>query len=116
MSCLSESSEPKLDAYTDNNIINNLIDDIESRFPGRVREIEYNKWPHVPHLGKRLWLSADDIGDTWDLTDLIDKYHAQQLMITVTPHPHLNDFGEECGTDLYMSTMWTTKGHKERKF
>lgn len=97
-----------------NKLIKQLIDDLEAIYPEKIDGIEYQVWEHVPNLGKRLWLNIEAVGEEWDLTGIIDKYKQASLEVSVSAVPHF--VGGEAdveGSSLYISTMWTTKGHKE---
>lgn len=96
-----------------NKLIKQLIDDLEAMYPGKIDGIEYTVWEHVPNLGKRLWLNIEDVGDTWDLTGIIDKYKEASLEVSISAVPHFVGGGNVEGNNLYVSTMWKTKGHKE---
>lgn len=95
-----------------NALIKQLIDDLEAMYPGKIDVKEYTVWEHVPNLGKRLWLNIEDVGDTWDLTGIIDKYKEASLEVSISAVPHFVGGNAE-GNNLYISTMWKTKGHKE---
>ena len=95
-----------------NKLIKQLIDDLEAMYPGKIDVKEYTVWEHVPNLGKRLWLNIEDVGDTWDLTGIIDKYKEASLEVSISAVPHFVGGNAE-GNNLYISTMWKTKGHKE---
>lgn len=97
-----------------NKLIKQLIDDLEDIYPEKIDGIEYQVWEHVPKLGKRLWLNIEAVGEEWDLTEIIDKYKEASLEVSVSAVPHfLNGKADVEGNSLYISTMWTTKGHKE---
>lgn len=97
-----------------NKVIKQLIDDLENIYPGKIDGIEYQVWEHVPNLGKRLWLNIEAVGEEWDLTGIINKYREASLEVSVSAVPHfVGGKADVEGNSLYISTMWTTKGHKE---
>ena len=63
----------------------------------------------------RLWLCIDDVGTEWDLTDIVEKYKKKQLEVNISAVPHFLNNKDVDGNNLFISTMWTTKGHKEIK-
>lgn len=77
-----------------------------------IREPKYEVWDHVPNLGKRYSISFRPVNGGWfdyliddeAVQELMDKYKDKQLDVKVTPTPW----------SIYISTMWTTKGHKEK--
>lgn len=98
----------------DNAILKQLIEDLEKVFPGKLEDIEYTVWEHVPSLGKRLRLCINDVGNEWDLTEIIEKYAKYSLEVSISAVPHFKgDSSDMNGYDLFVSTMWKTKGHKE---
>ena len=106
---LQSEKKPEID----NAILKQLIEDLEKVFPGKLQDIEYTVWEHVPNLGKRLWLYIDDVGNEWDLTEIIEKYAKYSLEVSISAVPRITSGAFVGGHNLYVSTMWKTKGHKE---
>ncbi len=69
---------------------------------------KYEVWQHVKHFGKRYTLYVD--ANDWDLTDIIKRYKAYQLEVSVCAFPSMTHPGMQ---NLMISTMWLTKGYQE---
>ena len=105
-----ETDDAPSGSRTGNDIIDHLVEDLESYFDQKASKVTYGAWEHVQSYGKRLWITFDEIDD-YDLTSIIEKYAALDLGIFVTPTPTFKEKGQ---CNLYISTEWKTKGHKEK--
>jgi hypothetical protein len=94
--------------YCENEIINELMDDLEKLIPG-VMFCSYRVWNHVPNLGKRLWARVDLYQIDTDISGISEKYKAKNLEISVNVIPNF----DQDSWSAYISSMWTTKTHKE---
>lgn len=104
---LAAGQEPKAEELS-NEILKHLIEELKEIFT--VTEIKYEVWNHVPNLGKRMTATLKDLPDGWDITEIMDRYLKDyQLELSTTIWDPL--YEEE---EIWLSTMWTTKGHKER--
>lgn len=104
-----EPAKPKQQGYDYSNpILNHMLEELKEIFT--VTEINYEVWDHVPNLGKRMTATLKDLPDGWDITEIMDRYLKDyQLELSTTIWDPL--YEEE---EIWLSTMWKTKGHKER--
>lgn len=104
-----EPAKPKQQGYDYSNpILNHMLEELKEIFT--VTEIKYEVWDHVPNLGKRMNATLKDLPDVWDITEMMDRYLKDyELELSTTIWDQLS--GEK---EIWLSTMWTTKGHKER--
>ena len=104
-----EPAKPKQQGYDYSNpILNHMLEELKEIFT--VTEIKYEVWDHVPNLGKRMNATLKDLPDVWDITEMMDRYLKDyELELSTTIWDPLS--GEK---EIWLSTMWTTKGHKER--
>ena len=106
---LAAEQEPKAKELS-NEILKHLIEELKEIFT--VTEIKYEVWDHVPNLGKRMTATLKDLPDGWDITEIMDRYLKDyQLELHTTLMPPLKGGRNE---EIWISTMWKTKGHKER--
>lgn len=100
----------------------------ENRFPTLIKELakdvkqilgtpdeeNYNVWSHVPNLGKRYEAWYNNILFTEEKNNefvkIQNKFKNTFLEISIDSVPSLDEKGT---TDVMVSTMWNTKGHKE---
>ena len=106
------TSQDEKDYKYDNPILNHLLEDFGKLFT--VKKAEYEVWEHVPKLGKRLWFVLADLPEDWDIRPLQEKYLKYDLEITATAHSIHEDALDFSDNELWCSTLWKTKGHKER--
>lgn len=91
-------------------IIEMLEDDIKALGIDTSKS-KYEIWSHVANLGKRYELFVDvPKSMDMDFTALIKKYKPLNLEVSVNYTPSFNN--NDC-INLFFSSMWTTKGHKE---
>lgn len=104
-----EPAKPKQQGYDYSNpILNHMLEELKEIFT--VTEIKYEVWDHVPNLGKRMNATLKDLPDVWDITEMMDRYLKDyELELSTTIWDPLS--GEK---EIWLSTMWITKGHKER--
>lgn len=94
--------------------LENELDQIFGKDNKQEREDSYSVWEHVPYLGKRLCLWYEIIKDDWNqekIDELIARYKTQCLEISFCFAPDLSNKNKE---RIMCSTMWLTKGHKEK--
>lgn len=98
-------------------IIEELSKDVFDAFKGfSSSDDSYKVWEHVPNLGKRYEVIFHNVDKVdWDKLEAIkEKYKAAGLEVSVCEFPSLEDGALDMKHYEYMiSTMWTTKGHKE---
>lgn len=104
-----EPAKPKQQGYDYSNpILNHMLEELKEIFT--VTEVKYEVWNHVPNLGKRMNATLKDLPDVWDITEMMDRYLKDyELELSTTIWDPLSG-----GKEIWLSTMWTTKGHKER--
>ena len=81
-----------------------------------IEDENYCVWSHVKNLGKRYecWVYVKDSSDVMNVSfaPLIEKYKKKQLEVSVNSSGCLRDGYSH---SLMISSLWTTKGHKETK-
>lgn len=105
-------SQDEKDYKYDNPILNHLLEDLGKIFT--IKKVEYEIWEHVPKLGKRLWFELADLPEDWNLEPYIEKYKKYDLEISITEHSIQEDVLNFEVNELWGSTLWKTKNHKER--
>lgn len=98
-------------------IIDELSADIHSLLNTcDIEDENYRVWSHVKNLGKRYecWVFVKDQADVMNVSfaPLIEKYKKKQLEVSVNSSGCLRDGYSH---SLMISSLWTTKGHKEAK-
>lgn len=96
-------------------IIEELDKDLMRLFDGcKVRKKSYRVWKHVPNLGKRycLWVAIKKTDDIMSISfePIIKKYKDKKLEVSINS---TGSFLDGYDYSLMISTLWTTKGHKE---
>ena len=99
-------------------IIDELSADIHKLFKDCDIEKEtYEVWDHVANLGKRYecWVYVKDKNDVMNLTfaPLIEKYKRKSLEVSISS---TGSFKDEYSHSLMISSIWETKGHKEKPY
>jgi hypothetical protein len=106
------TSQDEKEYKYDNPILNHLLEDLGKIFT--IKKVEYEIWEHVPKLGKRLWFELADLPEDWNLEPYIEKYKKYDLEISITEHSIQEDVLNFKVNELWGSTLWKTKNHKER--
>lgn len=79
-----------------------------------IRDKSYEVWSHVPALGKRycIWVDIKDKQGLMSISfeSIIQKYKKKHLEVSVIATGCSSD---GCDHSLMISTLWTTKNHKE---
>ena len=97
-------------------IIRELSRDIWKTFKSDKHEDEaYEVWSHVPNLGKRyvIWIEVKDILPD-QVNALKDKYKKYDLELSFIETPEYDDDYNLDHFWVMISSIWKTKGHKER--
>lgn len=98
-----------------NAIIDELHNDLMDLIPEvkeRQEKAKYSVWEHVPNLGKRyeIFIDIKSYPSEKSLNDLVKKYKEKSLEVSICHCPSMKD---DYVCRWLISTMWTTKGHKE---
>lgn len=98
-----------------NNIFPPMIQKLHNRileyYPQATKRVSYDVWGHVPNLGKRYENSfyADSSSDINGFAEALRKeFEPYQLEVSV-----IMSIWNEDKISCFVSSMWTTKGHKE---
>lgn len=99
-------------------IIDELSEDIHKLFENcDIRKERYTVWSHVPNLGKRYeaWIDVKDKEFVMNLSfePLVEKYKRKSLEVSISSTGSLKD---EYSHSLMISSIWETKGHKEKPY
>ena len=99
-------------------IIDELSEDIHKLFANcDIRKERYTVWSHVPNLGKRYeaWIDVKDKESLMNLSfePLVEKYKRKSLEVSISS---TGSFKDEYSHSLMISSIWETKGHKEKPY
>lgn len=92
-----------------------LEEELKVLFP-TLKDSEYETWSHVPNLGKRYsarsgYISSESL-PLEKMNEIIDRYKKKDLEVSFLSSPNFS--GDKNEVNLHISTMWLTKGHKEK--
>lgn len=94
--------------------LNTLFGRQNIKFEGESYEV----WEHVPYLGKRFCVWYDVKKKDWDQDKadrLVKKYEKENLELSYCITPVIGEGGDLTDKmNVMCSTMWKTKGHKEK--